>query len=156
MLSLVKTAVSVLLAQALFGLPIQAQELSGGVQKAEKEAMMQIVVKSTDREVVFQLNESKAARDFYGQLPLTVKVKPFSTNEIIFYPPKALRVDNTPHSNGKTGSLSYYEPWGNVVMFYAPCHPNASLYELGSVVSGVENISKLSGEVTVSRAQESK
>lgn len=156
MVALVKTAVTVLFAQALFGLPVQAQELSDGGQKAEKEARMHIVVKSTDREVVFQLNESDAARDLYGQLPLTVKVKPFSINEIIFYPPKALRVDNTPQSNGKAGSLSYYEPWGNVVMFYAPCHPNASLYELGSVVSGVENISMLSGAVTVLRAKESK
>ncbi len=67
-----------------------------------------------------------------------------------FYPPDKLNTANTPLSGGEAGSLSYYAPWGDVVMFYAPCTPNNSLYELGDVVSGKENIEKLAGEITVS------
>ena len=86
----------------------------------------------------------------YSQLPLTTKVEPFSNNEMTFYPPDKLNTANTPLSGGEAGSLSYYAPWGDVVMFYAPCTPNNSLYELGDVVSGKENIEKLAGEITVS------
>ena len=49
---------------------------------------------------------------------------------------------------------SYYEPWGDVVMFYAPCSPNDSLYELGNAVSGAEHIENLSGTITVSAVEE--
>lgn len=35
-------------------------------------------------------------------------------------------------------------------MFYAPCSPNGSLYELGTAVSGADNISKLSGTIAIS------
>ncbi len=35
-------------------------------------------------------------------------------------------------------------------MFYDYCDPNGSLYGLGEVVSGKENIEKLGGTITVS------
>lgn len=65
-----------------------------------------------------------------------------------------LDVTGAPLSEGETGSLSYYEPWGDVVMFYAPCTPNSSLYELGSAISGTEHIENLSGTITVSAVKE--
>lgn len=92
--------------------------------------------------------ESAAAEELYAQLPLTTEVEPFSSNEMTFYPEK-LSTEDTPFSGGEPGSLSYYEPWGDVVMFYAPCAPNNSLYELGTVVSGEEFIERLSGTITV-------
>ena len=39
-------------------------------------------------------------------------------------------------------------------MFYAPCSPNDSLYELGNAVSGAEHIENLSGTITVSAVEE--
>lgn len=151
MRSLVKTPAAIFLAAAMFGLSAYAAGVPNSASPDAKDNSMKIVVKSAEHEVVYKLNESDAAKSLYAQLPLTVKVKPFSTNEIIFYPTKGLDLNNTPHSKGQTGSLSYYERWGNVVMFYAPCNPNSSLYELGSVVSGEENISKLTGTVMVLR-----
>ena len=35
-------------------------------------------------------------------------------------------------------------------MFYAPCDPNSSLYELGTILSGKEDIDKLNGTITIS------
>ena len=116
----------------------------------EKEETMQISVKSSDYEIIYELNDSQAAKELYSQLPLTLEVEPFSNNEMTFYPPEKLSVNNTPLSDGTIGSLSYYAPWGDVVMFYAPCSPNGSLYGLGAAISGVDNISKLSGKITVS------
>lgn len=115
-----------------------------------EESIMQIKISSDEYEIIYQLNDSKAAQELYSQLPLTTNVEPFSNNEMTFYPPDKLDTADTPLSGGKAGSLSYYAPWGDVVMFYAPCTPNNSLYELGDVVSGKENIEKLAGEITVS------
>lgn len=118
--------------------------------KEMEENIMQIKITSAEYEIIYQLNDSRAAQELYSQLPLTTKVEPFSNNEMTFYPPDKLNTANTPLSGGEAGSLSYYAPWGDVVMFYAPCTPNNSLYELGDVVSGKENIEKLAGEITVS------
>lgn len=119
----------------------------------QEVATMRISVKSEEYEIVYELNDSKAARELYAQLPLTTEVEPFSNNEMTFYPEK-LDVADAPFSDGEPGSLSYYAPWGDVVMFYAPCAPNNSLYELGKAVAGAEHIENLSGTITVSAAEE--
>ena len=114
---------------------------------------MRISVKSEEYEIIYELNDSKAAKELYAQLPLTTEVEPFSNNEMTFYPEK-LDVADAPFSDGEPGSLSYYAPWGDVVMFYAPCAPNSSLYELGKAIVGAEYIENLSGTITVSAAEE--
>ena len=113
---------------------------------------MRISVKSEQYEIIYELNDSTAASELYAQLPLTTEVEPFSNNEMTFYPEK-LDVTDAPFSDGEPGSLSYYEPWGDVVMFFAPCTPNNSLYELGKAVSGEEHIENLNGTITVSAAE---
>ena len=88
----------------------------------------------------------------YYQLPFTVEVENFSTNEKIFYPSDKLSTKNTPNpSSVDVGTLAYYRPWGNVVMFYGGLRPNSDLYELGNVVSGKESIKNLSGSITVEK-----
>ncbi len=101
--------------------------------------------------VTFQLNNSKAAKNLYEQLPLSIKVEDYSNNEKIFYPPKALDVSDAPKAGGRVGTLAYYKPWGNVVMFFGSYSPNGSLYELGQVVSGSEGIQNLTGTIEVSK-----
>lgn len=126
------------------------EELSAtGETDNKEEKPMKVSVKSAEYEIIYELNDSQAAKDLYAQLPLTMEVEPFSSNEMTFYPPEKLNTANTPLSGGETGSLSYYSPWGDVVMFYAPCDPNGSLYELGTVISGRENIEKLGGTIEV-------
>lgn len=115
-----------------------------------EEETMKISVKSADYEIIYKLNNSNAAKTLYEQLPLTMEVEPFSNNEMTFYPPQKLDASDTPLSSGEAGTLSYYSPWGDVVMFYDYCNPNGSLYGLGEVVSGKENIEKLGGTITVS------
>lgn len=122
-------------------------------EEKEEEETMKISVKSDEYEIIYELNGSRAAEELYAQLPLTTEVEPFSDNEMTFYPEK-LSTEDTPLSGGEPGSLSYYEPWGDMVMFYAPCTPNNSLYELGTAVSGEEFIENLSGTITVSSYEE--
>ena len=47
------------------------------------------------------------------------------------------------------GTLAYYAPWGDVVMFYDEYSENPSLYELGQAVSGGELVGQLSGTIMI-------
>lgn len=110
---------------------------------------MKIKVTSEEYEIVYELNRSRAAKELYAQLPLTLEVKDFSTNEKTFYPPEALDVSDAPPANAGKGTLAYYSPWEDVVMFYDHFGEGSSLYELGEAVSGTEDIEKLAGTITV-------
>lgn len=109
----------------------------------------QIAVTCGDLQVVYALNDSPAAQSLLSQLPLTVEVENFSTNEKVFYPPQELDTTNTPLAEGGAGTLAYYAPWGDVVLFYDSFSANGSLYELGEAVSGAEGISQMTGTITV-------
>lgn len=109
----------------------------------------QISVTCGDMQVVYALNDSPAAQGLLSQLPLTVEVEDFSTNEKVFYPPQELDTSDTPLAEGGAGTLAYYAPWGDVVLFYDSFSANGSLYELGEAVSGVEDIGQMSGTITV-------
>lgn len=103
-----------------------------------------------DAVVTYELNDSPAASALLAQLPLTLEVENFSNNEKVFYPPAELDVTDTPLAEtGAAGTLAYYEPWGDVVMFYGPFSRNGSLYELGRAVAGEEQLAGLSGTVEV-------
>lgn len=104
--------------------------------------------------VEFILNDSEAAKGLYNQLPLQLEVKDYSDNEKIFYPSHALPVTNTPHAAVQVGTLAYFEPWGNVVMFFGTYRPHPGLYELGHIISSVEDISQLNGTITINKIEE--
>lgn len=110
---------------------------------------MKIQVQSGELVIVYALNDSQAAQDLYAQLPLTLEVKDFSTNEKTFYPPQKLNVSDAPMANADKGSLCYYAPWADVVMFYDHFGEGSSLYALGEVVSGKDDIEKLTGTIAV-------
>ena len=108
-------------------------------------------IKITDingNEIIFALNDSQAAKDLYAQLPLEIDVKDYSNNEKIFYP-QALNTENTPLAENKIGTLAYYAPWQDVVMFYGEFRQNDQLFKLGEVVSGGEVIPNLSGKIKI-------
>ena len=116
--------------------------------ETETEAR-RIQVQTNENTIIFELNDSQAARDLYEQLPLTTEVENFSTNEKIFYPPQELDVGDAPLADAGAGTLAYYAPWGDVVMFYDDFGAADGLYELGQVVSGNEYISGMSGTIQI-------
>lgn len=104
--------------------------------------------------VTYELNDSPAASALLAQLPLTLEVDDFSDNEKVFYPPEGLDVTNAPLAEtGEAGTLAYYEPWGDVVMFYGPFSPNGALFELGRAVAGEDAVAGLSGTIEVALAE---
>lgn len=113
---------------------------------------MQISISTNESTVIFELGDSRAAKDLYAQLPLSVPVENYSDNEKFFYPPTALDITDTPpHSSGGIGTLAYYAPWDNVVIFYGDASPAGGLYELGHAISGNEHISSMSGTIEVTQ-----
>ena len=112
---------------------------------------MKIRVKANGKITVFELNNSPAARDLYAQLPLSIKVEDYSDNEKIFYPPKKLNTSDTPQANAQAGTLAYYAPWGNVVMFYGSFGAAPGLFALGQVTSGREHIREISGTIQIEK-----
>ena len=127
----------------------QPQETTSSEMEESTVETNQISVTCGDTQVVYELNDSPAAQSLLSQLPLTVEVEDFSTNEKVFYPPQELDTSDTPLAEGGAGTLAYYAPWGDVVLFYDSFSANGSLYELGEAVSGVENIGQMSGTITV-------
>ena len=126
------------------------QELGySGEAEETDSAPRQIAVQSGGNTIVYELNDSPAADALYEQLPLTIEVEDYSTNEKIFYPPRELDTADTPLADDGAGTLAYYAPWGDVVMFFDDYSENASLYELGQAVSGEELVSQLSGTIMI-------
>ena len=119
--------------------------------ESKAQTAMQISVKSNSKTTVFKLNNSPAARDLYAQLPMSINVENYSNNEKIFYPPKKLNTADTPQADARSGTLAYYAPWGDVVMFYGSFGSAAGLYELGHVVSGGEYIPGMAGTIQIEK-----
>ena len=120
----------------------------------DSEEPLRIRVETDTQSILFQLNDSPAAKSLFDQLPLTLTVENYSNNEKIFYPPEALDVTDTPLAEGPAGTLAYYEPWGDVAIFYGACGGASGLYELGEAISGAEQIESLSGEIRIEKFSE--
>ena len=133
-------AAPLLLAGALC-LPAAAQE---GAKAAT------ILLDAGAEKIVCTLNGSRAARDLLAQLPLEVEISDYAGKEKTFSPPRKLDTSDAPPDDGSAGSLAYFAPWNNVVLFYKDGGPFSGLYELGECASGATAIEKLRGRVTVS------
>ena len=118
---------------------------------SETKTAMKIRVVANGKTTVFELNNSPAARDLYAQLPLSITVENYGNNEKIFYPPKKLNTNDTPRADARAGTLAYYAPWGDVVMFYGSFGSAKGLYELGHAVSGSEYIQRMSGTIRIEK-----
>ena len=91
----------------------------------------------------------------YDQLPITVQIDSYGLNEKIFYPARDLDIYSAILANaGDKGVLAYYQPWGDIVMFYDSFEAADGLYELGRAIIGEDYIENLTGEVTVEKASE--
>lgn len=119
---------------------------------SEQEAGTRLSVTWGEHQVLYALHDSPAAASLLEQLPLTIAVEDYSTNEKIFYPPQPLDTADTPTASGGAGTLAYYAPWGDVVMFYGDYSENPSLFALGQIVSGEELVAQMCGTVTIAAA----
>ena len=144
----------ILLVGIIFVICNREKNYMNGSLLEEGVESMTIRVRAGNTTILFELNSSVAAKYLYEQLPLTVEVENFSTNEKIFYPTNKLNVTDTPLANrGGVGVLAYYEPWGDVVMFYDSFSSASGLYELGTAIEGSDQIENLFGEIIIEKIE---
>ncbi|SKA11467.1 hypothetical protein SAMN02745152_02219 [Treponema berlinense] len=110
---------------------------------------MKISVSDGKNKIVYELNASGQSKSLYSQLPIKVQIENYSTNEKIFYPKEKIPLKNGIEGSGDSGTLAYFSPWGNIVLFYGKFSEYPGLFILGKAVSGAENIKNLSGIVSV-------
>lgn len=111
---------------------------------------MQVRITSQGNSAVFRLYDTRAAKEFYHQLPLKLELTNFRNAQWMFYPPKKLTVGSREaYHDGKKGELSYYAPWGDVFMLYTDFYAGDEMHRLGVGVSGVDNIAPMSGTVLI-------
>jgi hypothetical protein len=109
---------------------------------SQTQARMKIRLKLEDKVLTATLNDSKAARDFAAQLPLTLSLTDYSRTEKISDLPKRLSTDSAPSgSDPSVGDIAYYAPWGNLAIFYRDFGYSTGLVILGKLDSGVEALS---------------
>lgn len=128
-----------------------ASARQGTTGTSQQETKMRIRVTAGGSEVIFELNDTSAAGALYAQLPLTVDVEENSDNEKVFYP-EYLDCTDAIEGDCSAGTLAYSSLDGNVVMYSGSASQEEGLYILGEAVEGAGNISGLTGEIEITRA----
>ncbi len=99
-----------------------------------EESTIKIRFVFDDRTVTATLNDSPSTQDFIAQLPLTVELEDYASTEKIAYLPSKLTKEGAPAGmSSKAGDISYYAPWGNLVVFYKNFGYASGLIDLGKV-----------------------
>ncbi|QIZ08160.1 hypothetical protein HFZ78_16665 [Priestia megaterium] len=115
--------------------------------------MEDVKVKLTfnNEEVMVNMYDNSASRDFLAQLPLTITLEDYVGKEKISVLQKRLLADNVQSGNQpKKGDFAYYSPWGNLAIFYNGFGDATNdLIILGKIESGKENFEKIHGDFTV-------
>lgn len=95
------------------------------------------------------LNDQPASRDFATQLPLSLKMEDYNKTEKISMLNQKLASENAPSGfKPSKGDLTYYEPWGNLALFYKDYSYSNGLISLGRITSGLEYF-QVSGTINV-------
>ena len=101
---------------------------------------MNIRISSDGRAITATLADNATSREFVALLPLTLEVEDYASTEKIAYLPKRLSTDGAPAAmTPRKGDLTYYEPWGNLAIFYKDGHHSPGLVKLGTI----ENVDEL-------------
>ena len=119
---------------------------TGGVENTENEGAEEEVanerIKLTvngNEEILANLEDNVASREFLEMLPLTLTFEDFNNTEKIANIPSELNVDGLPSGyTPEVGDLAYYAPWGNISVFYEDFRYSNSLYKLGTLESGAD------------------
>ncbi len=113
---------------------------SFGSNISENNAM-KIKISFDDKEVIVQMQDNHAARQFIQMLPADFEFIDFAGEEKISEFPKPVSLNDAKRGMiAKAGKMFIYEPWGNFGFFYKNHGTviDKSLIELGEIESGLE------------------
>lgn len=109
--------------------------LSGQVlaEPGKERAMPRINVIVGDAVLEATLDDTAAARDFAGMLPLELTLSDYHGTEKVADLGRKLDDTGMPRAyEPKAGDITQYRPWGNLAIFYRPFPSSAGLLRLGA------------------------
>ncbi len=122
-------------------------ETAGTVAK-EKEVTVRFSFGNNNAVVIMENNA--ASLDFLSLLPLTLDFEDYNGTEKISYLPRKLNIHDAPlRCKPSAGTVAYYEPWGNLAVFYHDFRESNGLVPLGQIVSGLEKLSSMRGDFSM-------
>ncbi len=98
-------------------------------------------------EVIVEMFDNPASREFLSMLPLTMQFDDFASTEKIANLPRKLKSQG-PLGKEVKGDFTYYAPWGNLAVFYKGFGSASGLYIMGRIVSGKETLAKMHAPFT--------
>ncbi|MCR5346606.1 MAG: hypothetical protein K6E38_02420 [Fretibacterium sp.] len=115
-----------------------------------------IIITNGESRIEFELNDTSVADSLWNQLPFSAGVENYGDNEKIFHPTEPLDTSNVQENHCPAGTLAYFFPWGNLVMYYgsAPLYPG--LYILGHATLNADSIKDISGTIDLNRVTEAR
>lgn len=128
-----------------------AVETSSAVDSpADSEDTHELKMTVNGTEIRIVLYDTPTAEALRCALPMELSFTDYNGTEKIAYPPESLPTDGEPDGcDPDEGDLCLYAPWGNLCIFYRDFRYSQSLIKLGHIVSGMDAISGMSGDFTV-------
>ncbi len=122
-------------------------ETSGSNENLQKHLTMTV----DGQKVEITLYDTPSANRLYELLPLELNFEDYNNTEKIAYLPEELSTEGEPASfDPDVGDVCIYAPWGNLSVFYKDFSSSSGLISIGRIESGLEIISDMNSDFTVS------
>lgn len=103
-----------------------------------------------DYQIIVDLNDSQASKDFVELLPTTIEFEDYNNTEKISTLQNSLNTEGSPSGiDPEVGDFTYYIPWGNIAIFYRDFGYSNSLVKLGEIVEGLDNLERIEDGTSV-------
>ena len=118
--------------------------------EADETAERKIRMDVNGEEVIITLYDTPTASALYELLPMELDFSDYNNTEKIAYPNEKLPTEGEPDGcDPDVGDLCLYAPWGNLCVFYKGFGYSRSLIKLGRVESGMDVLSGMTENFTV-------
>lgn len=118
----------------------------------EESNTMKIRISAGKTVLTATMLDNATSRDFISMLPMTLNLKDYAGTEKISDFPRMLTTQGAPpRHDPSVGDITLYAPWGNLAIFYKDFGYASGLIILGRIDSGLENLARLNGMVTIER-----
>lgn len=119
-------------------------------QAEETQNPLRVKLTAGDKVLYATLADNSASRSLLAQLPMSLHFSDYNGTEKIAYPDEPLDVSDAPDScDPDTGTLAYYQPWGNLCIFYRDFRASNGLTPLGKIEGDLTALIDQTGDFTV-------
>jgi hypothetical protein len=88
------------------------------------------------------LYDNPTGKDFAELLPLILELEDYNRTEMIVKLTQKLSIEHAPAGfDPYIGDITYYEPWGNLALFYKDFGYSNGLVSIGKITSGLDEFS---------------